>query len=178
MRRQRGFTLIELTIAGSLGVIVALAAFVGVASIQRAVAAQQNLSDLTSNGRLALDLMTRDIRSAGDSLELLPQHCMAGLHSPGTPHNCAAVLDPHPWRITVTRNSWQVGSDKMLYTSDDKPPVLSFENNPADAVTYEFVPVDGERDLGGTHRGYIGQLRQIKNPFGLDGQPRCAFDVN
>lgn len=172
MRNPRGFSLIELMIAGALSAIVALSGFIALSKVQQAVADQQRITDLTSAGRLAIEMMARDIRSAGDSLEMLPQHCMTGFNSPGTPHNCAAILDPHPWRMTLTRNSWQAGSDGVLYTSDDLAPTLSFENNPEDVVTYEFAPTGGLKTFAGTHKGYVGQLRRIVNPFGFGGEPR------
>jgi prepilin-type N-terminal cleavage/methylation domain-containing protein len=63
MRESRGFTLIELVVAMSLGMIVLLAAFT---VIDRSFKTNKEIVDRTdalSRGRITLELMTRQIRS-------------------------------------------------------------------------------------------------------------------
>lgn len=173
MARSRGFTLLELLIAGTIAAIVALGGFLAMAHVQDAAADQRRISELVSEARLALELIGRDVRSAGDSLEMLPAHCLGGLEAAGTPYLCAAVLDPHPWRLTLARNTWEPGEDGVLSTMDDRAPQLAFELNPANVVTYQFVPDGGVRSFGsGEHQGVVGRLERVVNPFQFANAPR------
>ncbi|WP_109126183.1 prepilin-type N-terminal cleavage/methylation domain-containing protein [Dyella sp. C11] len=65
MRKPRGFTLIELMVAMLLGTIV----MAGVISVfmtnQKVYRTNRGLSDVQANARMAFELMSRDIRTAG-----------------------------------------------------------------------------------------------------------------
>ncbi len=173
MGRNRGFTLLELLVAGTISAIVALGGFVALTHMQDAAADQRRISELVSEARLALDFIARDIRSAGDSLEMLPGHCLGGLEAAGTPFLCAAILDAHPWRLTLARNTWDAGPDGVLSTMDDRAPQLAFDLEPNNVVAYQFVPDGAVRSLGsGGHQGVVGRLERIVNPFQFDGKPR------
>ncbi|AKU91711.1 PilW family protein [Vulgatibacter incomptus] len=172
--RERGFSLIELMVAGTISLVVVAAAFAFITRASEASAAQERATELTSRGRIALDLIGRDIRSAGDSVQLLPDPCLGA----GAPFGCAAILEPHPWRITIARYAWGAGPDGILGTADDVLPSGPFAANGDNVVTYQFVPrTAGPVSLGGTRTGYVGRLERISNPFSFgDRHPgsRCS----
>lgn len=64
-RVQNGFTLVELMIAMALGAIVAAAVLTSFLSQNRSYLAQDDMVEMQQNGRSALDMLTRDLRSAG-----------------------------------------------------------------------------------------------------------------
>lgn len=65
-RRHQGFTLVEVMIAMTLGLVVMGSAF-AVFTSQRATARlSSGVADIQNEGRIALDLLVRDVRAAGD----------------------------------------------------------------------------------------------------------------
>lgn len=64
-RRSAGFTLIELMIAMALTAFVAAMVYGLFVAEQRAMLQQSDVVDMTDNSRVALELISRDIRSAG-----------------------------------------------------------------------------------------------------------------
>lgn len=173
MPRHSGFTLVELLIAGTISAIVALAGFAALTAMQDQASDQRRVADLTSQARLALDLIGRDIRMAGDSQEMLPVHCLNGVQSPGTAFQCSAILDPHPWRVTLTKNTWDPGTDGVLSTMDDRAPQLAFNLQPDNVVTYQFVKTrDVTKPGDAGYRGVLGRLERIVNPFQFAGAQR------
>lgn len=165
----RGFTLLEVLIAGTISLLVIAGAFVAMGRAHRTSIAQDRAVDLASQGRLVLELIGRDIRNAGDSVQFLPASCL-GSPPPtaNAPFGCPAILEPHPWRLTMTRYMWDPGPDGIPYTADDEMSVATFDSNPENVVSYQFVPRTAWVD--GDHRGYIGQLERVVNPFGFAGQ--------
>lgn len=130
--------------------------------------AQERTADLNSQARLALELIGRDIRNAGDSVQFLPAHCLEGSQSQGAPFGCPAILEPHPWRITLSRYMWDEGPDGIQFTTDDELGIDPFDTNGENVVTYQFVPRAEWAD--GSHRGYIGRLERVVNPFGFNSE--------
>lgn len=65
MNRQKGFTLIELVVALSLGMLVTLAATQIFMTNQNTFNAQRGTVDMSANGRIALDQLARSVRQAG-----------------------------------------------------------------------------------------------------------------
>src|SRR5436853_7635692 len=65
MRRQKGFTLIELMVAVAAFSIVSLAAFAVLSSGQRNAVMNDQTVKVQQNVRLAMDLIARDIRLTG-----------------------------------------------------------------------------------------------------------------
>lgn len=64
-REQRGFTLIELMVAMTLGLILTLAALQLFMTNQRTFSLQQALAELHQDGQMAIRYMVADIRQAG-----------------------------------------------------------------------------------------------------------------
>ncbi|AKU90305.1 PilW family protein [Vulgatibacter incomptus] len=168
MGRSRGFTLIELTVAGTMSLLVIAGGFLTLTTLQRTAARQAEINDLTSSARLAMELMARDIRGAGDSYAMLPGDCIAQLH-PASEFNCPAIVDAHPWQVVIGRNTW-VGSDDLPSRgrTGDTPPSTArpFDQEPENVVAYRFVPRSTTpATLGDGRRGYLGRIERVLNPF-------------
>lgn len=170
--RARGFTLIELLVAATVSVIVVLGAFLAVTGMQKAATRHEQATELISQARVAMELLGRDLRAAGDSVDRFPTHCIAGFQHAGTAFRCGAILEPHPWRVAIARNSWTRGVDGIAYTMDDQPPTGAFDAEPENAVAYQFVPRSTAKvDLDGSGRqGVIGRLERVVNPYRFGGQ--------
>lgn len=174
MRSARGFTLVEVIIAAAISLFVVAGAFIAVGRAHQTSIAQDRAVDLASQARLVMELIGRDIRNAGDSVQFLPSHCLVnpttGVHTqaPGAPFGCPAILEPHPWRLTMSRYMWDPGADGIPYTADDQMGTAVFSSNPDNVVSYQFVPRQEWSD--GSHRGYLGRLERVVNPYGFAGQ--------
>ena len=175
MRNARGFTLLELTIAGAASVVVVLTAFVALSALQRSSTRQSEADQVVSEGRLALEVIARDIRSAGDALDLLPTFCVEDAdRQDDAPFSCPVVLEPHPWRVILARNAWSAagGGRSRSELGDDPPPLIrTFVEEPQNAVAYRFVPTreiaalaDGS---GATRQAWLGRIERVVNPFGF-----------
>jgi type II secretory pathway pseudopilin PulG len=171
VRRDRGFTLLELILAGSLSAVVVFAGFVALTGLQRSGARQTEADEVVGRARLAMEIMSRDIRSAGDSLDLLDTPCIpaASAHADRT-FQCPAILEPHPWRIAIARNAWtdSTGTGPGRYRDTDLPPdpTRLFDRWPENVVLYQFVPYQpGERTFSDGRHGYLGRIERVLNPF-------------
>lgn len=172
MRREHGFTLIELMIAGVLSAVVVFGAFFALTGLQRSGARQTERDEVVSAARLAMELITRDIRSAGDSLDLLGTPCLPSTNAhPDRTFECPAILEPHPWRIALARNGWTdaAGTGPGRNRTTDLPPLSTraFAKWPENVVMYRFVPYgDGSiRTFGDGRRGYLGRIERVLNPY-------------
>jgi prepilin-type N-terminal cleavage/methylation domain-containing protein len=162
----RGFTLIELMLASMLSAIVVLGAFLALTGVQVASATQQRSVDLVSQGRIALELIGKDIRAAGDSVNDLPSPCLKTIADPESTWGCPAILDPHPWRIVLARNTWGAGADGVPGTTDDVPDATTeFDQKPGNAIAYEFQPKTELTTYADGRQGYLGRLVRIENPL-------------
>lgn len=65
LNREQGFTLIEIMVAVALGVIVSAAAFTILTTTSKSVTANEQTVDMQQNARLAMELLSRDIKRAG-----------------------------------------------------------------------------------------------------------------
>lgn len=170
----RGFTLLEVMIAGVISLLIIAGAFVAMNRAHHASMAQERGVELASQARLVMELIGRDIRNAGDSVQFLPQHCLVDTstntphQSAGAPFGCPAILEPHPWRLTLSRYVWDPGPDGIPFTSDDQMSLSTFESNPENVISYQFVPQTAWAD--DEHQGLIGQLERVVNPYGFLGQ--------
>lgn len=169
---KRGFTLLELLVAATIASVVILGAFVALQRVQSESIRQRRSVDVIAPARRALDLVGRDIRMAGDSATLFGDEsyrCLGAINPLAT-LRCPAVLDAHPWRITLARNAW--GLDEKFTDEDDLPIGALLEQNPRNVVTYQFEPVrvTNLRYDGENRRVAIGRLVRIQNPFGFLGE--------
>ncbi|PKM21301.1 MAG: hypothetical protein CVV10_10060, partial [Gammaproteobacteria bacterium HGW-Gammaproteobacteria-14] len=67
INRNRGFSLVELLVAITLGSLIVIAAIQLLAVNQRTFLTQQNTSRLLDDGQLVLRFMANDLRQAGAS---------------------------------------------------------------------------------------------------------------
>lgn len=65
MKRQQGFSMIELMIAMALGLLISAAAIQLFLANQVSLNFQRGMGDVQANGRFAIDQLVRDIRQAG-----------------------------------------------------------------------------------------------------------------
>ncbi len=170
--RPSGFTLLELMIAGAISLLVVMGGFVALNGVQSASARQQEADEVVGAARVALEVMARDIRTAGDSFGRLSGSCLGATTFTPTVWNCAAVLDPHPWRVSIARNAWVDAGDGSRFTSDDTPPAptKAFTDDPENAVTFRFVPYEGWADpkaVGNNRNAVLGRIERVTNPFGF-----------
>lgn len=172
MRRiSRGFTLIELMVAVVCSSIVVAGAFVLLTNVQGAVARQNAANELVGQARVALEVIARDLRSAGDSLDLLPAACLGAKAHADARGLCPAVLDAHPWRVAIARNAWvDANGDGSTFSKGDTPPPLgrAFGAEPQNAVAIRFVPNDdaGEpKTFADGRKGVLGRIERVVNPF-------------
>lgn len=169
MGRASGFTLVELLVASVLASLVAMGAFAALSSTQLTAAVQQRAVDRVARARLAMELIGRDVRSAGDAVNYLPDWCLGNQKDASSEWACPAILDAHPWRLTIARNAWLPGADGIPDTTDDVPnTTVAFNANRENVVTYEFRPAGGKQKVG--DREYFrGQLVRIEDPFSFGG---------
>ncbi len=95
---QRGFTLIELMIAMLIGVFLMSGVIQIFLSAKQAYRLQENLSRLQENGRLAINLIAKDIRMAGYS----PYECL--------PRPTPIILPPAFDKVNNTNNLCGTGT--------------------------------------------------------------------
>lgn len=174
-RNDRGFSLIELTIAGSASIVVVMTAFVALSALQRSGSRQAQAEEVVSGARLAMEVIARDIRSAGDALDLLPSTCLDAAHHIDVtpmPFSCPVILEPHPWRIILARNAWTAADGtRSIYEVDDEPPpdTRAFAEEAENVVMYRFIRKQALPTLadgaGGTRSAHLGRIERVVNPF-------------
>lgn len=179
MGNDRGFTLLELMIAGTVALLVVAGAFRLMTDVQRASAEVAGSAERTSQARTAMEIIARDLRAAGDALDLLPGSCLGAAGFQPTPAVCPALLDAHPWRIAIARNAWvDADGDGSLHGEADTLPPLgrAFDEEPNNVVAYRFVPYTDDEPVemkggpGGSRMGVLGRLERVQNPFGFADQ--------
>jgi len=148
-RRQTGFSLVELMIALVLGLIL----IIGVASVyvtnQQAARTNEGLARLQESGRIAFELMSREMRQAGGNA-------------------CGATLVANV--LNNPSNNW--------YTDFDAGPVIGFEGNaPATGIVATGTAL-GER-VNGTDAILIMGPNPVDNATIVTHDPTAAqFSLN
>lgn len=79
MKKQQGFTIVELMVAATLGLLVLAGAITMFISNKRVYSEQDEMGRLQENARFALDMLVRDIRMAGyagcaDEIDAVTNH--------------------------------------------------------------------------------------------------------
>jgi prepilin-type N-terminal cleavage/methylation domain-containing protein len=164
-RSSRGFTLIEVMVAGAMSLLVVAGAFIALNRSHQSSIGNERTIELASQARQVLELIGRDIRTAGDSVQFLPAHCLQGTQAANAPFGCPAIMEAHPWRLTMSRYMWGAGADGIDFTTDDQLGVQTFSANPQNVVSYQFVPT--RTWSSGGNSGFIGRLERIVNPYGF-----------
>lgn len=121
-RKPAGFTLIELLIAMAISSILGLMVYSLFVSQQRAMQQQSTVADVDDNGRVGIQLLTRDLRNAGF---LLPSPASAIMIE----DNCGAAgntlgYDPATatWNIGGGANAMAANGDFVALKTMSAPP--------------------------------------------------------
>ncbi len=171
VRREQGLTLAELSVAMSIMGIVLLIFGSVLASVQRGVATQDNLSQTLDQARLAVEQLDREIRSGNV------------LYDPAQENNgrssCSGCLPSYTLRVYTQSNAptlgsymctlWQIDSQGQLLTRRWPP------NLPLNATAWRVVAT-----------GIVNRdLSPAEPAFALDTDPlkggrtvKVAFAVN
>jgi hypothetical protein len=83
-KSERGFSLVELTMAAFLTVGITAAVFVLMRQNQRVFVSQYGVKDMNENVRVCMDLLTRDIQSAGAGLPRVQGNFASIYYNPGS----------------------------------------------------------------------------------------------
>lgn len=198
MRIARGFTLIEVMIAAAIAAVLAAAAFASLSTVQRITGASARAAGITAEARVGLEIMGRDIRGAGDSLDQGIAPCLPGVQMNADGVNpCPAILEPHPWRITIARYAWDDtvlgNSDGSTFSAQDVPRLQAgaalngvMPEDAQNVVSYEFVPDNpaggmvAATDYSASRPGvaaaqarnvWFGRIDRVQNPFRFGAPP-------
>lgn len=106
--RQRGLTLVELMIGIALGLIVILAVVYVFAGSRASYRHQESFSAVQESGRIALEVLARDIRMAGNpgcgNLGVI-EHRSAAINPPEARFSNAVAVTGNQGTLTVVRGS-------------------------------------------------------------------------
>lgn len=127
---QKGFTLVELMISLTLGLIIVAAGILLFSSAQRNLALQQAGSEIQDNANFALNYITKDIRIA--NLNNASATITAGLADGGIVFNAANVSGINSQFVTAS----QIGASNVNIASDQ--------------LTIQYLPVESGFDCEGT----------------------------
>ncbi len=72
LARRRGFTLLEMMFASTIGIVLVAGAFSAFIFQRRAFLVQQQVNEMQQNVRASIDVMTRDLHMAGYGLKGIP----------------------------------------------------------------------------------------------------------
>lgn len=172
MKTQNGFTVIEVVVALSLGLLVTLAATQLFLTNQSTFNAQRGTVDLSANGRIALDQLARSVRQAG-----FYQPDIAAPADPAVlPASAAEGYTAVP--TIGTDNYLALGTllsgDGVTTVADDVGVV-----GPSDRLVVQYMAVDNTVDCEGTAilRGFwVAERYFIVRD--TDGSPSLACDGN
>lgn len=136
---QDGFSLPELLIAMAIGLIITAAAMSSFITQRRSFALQEQVSEMVQSARVAMDIMTREIRMAG--------YDPTGAGFPGVTPNYTTACDPY-----------QAGPRLLADLDDDGTP-----DEPNEDITYCFDAADLQikRNTGGGNQPLIDNIQNV-----------------
>lgn len=135
---ERGITLIELMIALGLFSIVSLAAFSVLSSSQRTAVMNDQTVEVQRNARLAMDLISRDIRMAGFGNPAAGS--MAGCANHINPTDNAVGADNGSDSIAVMTIDQQIGTLAAGYSSGN---LITVSGLSSDIATGQVITLEG-----------------------------------
>lgn len=139
---QRGFSLLELTIGALLTVGLMGAIFTLVNRNQQVFLSEASTTDMNGNMRMAVDLITRDVQSAGMGLPRVNGSFSAILYKDGASGAADSILmvngDPYAPDASVT--TYTSGSTQFLSV---KPPEVTVTTSGGN-TTMTYVGPDGQ----------------------------------
>ena len=138
-RRQRGFSLIELMIAMVLGLVVTAGAISVFVASRRTYQANEGLSSVQENARIAFELMARDFRQAG----------LTGCNTNG---RLANVLETGPYGSSYDPDAaWYADWNNALHGyegNQDDPAVATGTDEGQRVIGTDSVQLVGAMGLG------------------------------
>lgn len=128
-RQQAGLSLVELMVAVVLGMLLMLGVIQVFLGSKTTYVSNQELSQIQESGRFALDILTRDIRSADYKGQCL-----------GVPVNHAAASPDTLWSLP--------GGAVMGWLKGSAPASLSISGDDSDGIFVQFAVGDGQEFVG------------------------------
>ena len=126
---QRGFTLIELIISMGIFAVVSLAAFSVLSSSQQSATMNDQTTQIQKNVRLALDLISRDLRMTGYGNPAAGALAGCGQHLNATDN--AVGADAGPDSIAVMAVDSQIGTLNAAMTAGNQMQVANLSSDVA-----------------------------------------------
>ena len=127
-KKRQGFSLVELMIAMLVGMIV-LGSLYNLFTVQSKILGNQEMAvEMQQNARMAMDIMTREIRLAGFNPKVTLSKCAGTLPSSLTSTPCVGIQD-------ASTNSISFTSD--INGNGDLTPGIPSIPNPNENITYD-----------------------------------------
>jgi prepilin-type N-terminal cleavage/methylation domain-containing protein len=118
MRKEKGFTLVELLVAMAISGIVVAAVYTAFVTQQKSYTVQNQVAETQQNARVGLDLIAREVRMAGYGQ---PAWSMNADTDGGCFGLCHTVTDP----VTVVDGGGSPDRITVIGCFDTAPPTLS-----------------------------------------------------
>lgn len=146
VKSEAGFTLLELLISMTIGLVVLGAIFSSFTTQKKAYALQEQITVMEQNLRTPLDFITRDLRNAGyNPTEDLTTGTSIGL-VPGTDSGVTTTINITS--IRMLSNLDGAGADDILGTADDNSDTTGTNETVRYSFTGEDLDGDGVLDAG------------------------------
>lgn len=136
--RGKGFSLTELMIAMTIGMLLMVAISSLLVSTKKSYGTQNAMARMQENGRIALQLVSRDVRNAGYF------GCSNGINGP-IRNNLNTPTDTGAWSNTVPLQGNDGGIAVVYPGSDAAPAGTPDANYPSDVIGIRYT--DGATDL-------------------------------
>ena len=142
VRSDHGFTMIEMMVSVAIFAVVTLAAFAVLSSSQTTSVTMDQTVQIQQNVRMALDLMTRDIRMTGYANP--PAGTLAGCaqHMNAVDNNPAGA-DAGPDSISVVTMDQQIGTLGVAFPPPPGNVITLSGALPSDLAVGQVVSLDG-----------------------------------
>ena len=140
VKNEAGFTLLELLIAMTIGLVVLGSIFSSFTTQKKSYELQEQITVMEQNIRVPLDFITRDLRNAGyNPTEDLTTGTSVGL-VPGTDSGVTTTININS--IRMLSNLDGAGADDIIGTVDDN----SDTTGTNETVRYSFTGEDSDGD--------------------------------
>lgn len=145
MKKDKGFTLVEMMIAIAVGMLVLSAVYTVFNLQNKLLGDQEQIAELHQNARIAMDMMVREISMAGYNQTTDP------LTIPSLPRCTSALVAAGTSCVGITN----AASDTITFTADlnGNGSIAADSSNPNENITYSVYSSSGIPALGRTSNG-------------------------